>query len=344
MGGILSHDQEHSVERRTLERYPMSLGRSKTNTTKKQVLKRTLLVLAGLLMVFVVGERRSFSSTQHSVEYGYVSSSPLGLESGLAVPASCPSDLHDDPNYGLPCSVCNSCGECATGVFQCGGACSAVAPSTCSGETAGACGDGSTNLYWFGALDCSKAEPVLASCPVGTRVYTQTTTTIRTCSLPSTYGYTGVLSRCEADTSCVSTKNPPVVNLTLNGSDGPVTGTLGSNGTLQWNVTDADTCVASGLWAGDKPPQSSSEGVTLFASGEYVLTCTGPGGSSFDRVILTLSCVATCSGWTACAPPCVNGNGVQTQTCTRSDCTSGPISRACSTSACRDTTWREIGQ
>lgn len=70
------------------------------------------------------------SATAFSSELNIAESSPVGDTDGLVVPASCPSDLHDVPNYGQPCnSAANSCGMTNSGSIQCGGSCNAVTPS-----------------------------------------------------------------------------------------------------------------------------------------------------------------------------------------------------------------------
>lgn len=54
--------------------------------------------------------------------------------------------------------------------------------------------------------------------------------------------------------------------------------TLGQSATLTWTVTDADTCTASGSWAGNKP-LNGTEVETPTATGQYTytLTCTNKG-------------------------------------------------------------------
>lgn len=72
-----------------------------------------------LLLVFF-----TFSDVSHptpSPEVGYTSISPNGDQGGVVVPASCASNLHDDPWYGSPCSACNVCGVCGSGSIQCSG-------------------------------------------------------------------------------------------------------------------------------------------------------------------------------------------------------------------------------
>lgn len=95
-----------------------------------------ILGIAALLLVVVfLFDDFNFSSAESapvssSVEVGVASVSPKGVSAGLAIPASCPSDLHDAPaNYGQSCaSGANVCGMTNTGSIQCNGACSASTP------------------------------------------------------------------------------------------------------------------------------------------------------------------------------------------------------------------------
>ncbi len=78
----------------------------------------SLSASALLLLVFF-----TFSDVSHptpSPEVGYTSVSPHGAQGGVVIPASCPSDLHDDPWYGAACSACSACG-CNSGTLQCSG-------------------------------------------------------------------------------------------------------------------------------------------------------------------------------------------------------------------------------
>lgn len=59
-----------------------------------------------------------------SIENGLFSTSLLGDEGGRIIPASCPSNLHDDPTYGTTCKVTDACNIKYKGVYQCGGECS----------------------------------------------------------------------------------------------------------------------------------------------------------------------------------------------------------------------------
>ena len=71
------------------------------------------------------------------------------------------------------------------------------------------------------------------------------------------------------------TNNPPTLNLYAN----PSVVSTGSNSTLYWNTTNADSCYASDGWSGSKVVNSSQSVGPINTVQNYILTCTGPGGS-----------------------------------------------------------------
>ncbi|MBP7060741.1 MAG: hypothetical protein KBA91_02065, partial [Candidatus Moranbacteria bacterium] len=88
------------------------------------------ILLAGTLFKEYIQPRENTGVIAHSSELNIADTSPLGDTAGLVVPASCPSDLHDDPNYGQPCtSGGNACGMTNSGTYNCGGSCNASPPS-----------------------------------------------------------------------------------------------------------------------------------------------------------------------------------------------------------------------
>src|ERR1700722_9185887 len=55
---------------------------------------------------------------------------------------------------------------------------------------------------------------------------------------------------------------------------------MGTPATLQWNASNAQSCVASGGWSGTQPTSGTASTDPLTANTSYTLTCTGPGGSA----------------------------------------------------------------
>ena len=70
---------------------------------------------------------------------------------------------------------------------------------------------------------------------------------------------------------------PPAPTLEFTAS--PATVAAGSAATLTWTAANADTCVASGGWAGSKATSGSQGTGNLANATTYTLACTGAGGS-----------------------------------------------------------------
>lgn len=62
-------------------------------------------------------------------------------------------------------------------------------------------------------------------------------------------------------------------------SSSPASITAGSSSTLNWNSTNATSCVASGAWGGNQA-LSGTATVTPTATSSYALACTGVGGTT----------------------------------------------------------------
>lgn len=92
----------------------------------------------------------------------------------------------------------------------------------------------------------------------------------------------------------VSSPPAPDVDLDWNGSDGTVLVVYNSTGALSWVIQGlADRCEASstaGDFSGSKsiPTGSETKG-PITSSRTYTLTCSGPGGTHSDQVILNVS-------------------------------------------------------
>jgi hypothetical protein len=63
----------------------------------------------------------------------------------------------------------------------------------------------------------------------------------------------------------------------------------GGASSLTWSSTHATSCVASGGWSGSEPTAGSLSTGALAASTQYVLSCTGPGGSSSASTTVTVN-------------------------------------------------------
>ena len=99
---------------------------------------------------------------------------------------------------------------------------------------------------------------------------------------------------------------PPTVSLAAN----PSTVAGGKSTTLTWSSTNATTCAASGGWSGNLSPGGSSVTAPLSASTTYGLTCTGPGGSASQTLVVTVA-NTTALGTAALSwmPPAKNVDG-----------------------------------
>lgn len=140
---------------------------------------------------------------------------------------------------------------------------------------------------------------------------------------------------------------PPTLDLTINGSNGPLSVSPGDPLNFSWSVSNANTCTASGKWSGSK---TSSNGVhietdsAVVPSGDYILTCENTDGPVSDTVTINFTCAGSCTAWSACGPPCAGGNGQRSRTCTTNTCLLVPETEACTTTVCRDLNWKEVGQ
>lgn len=89
----------------------------------------------------------------------------------------------------------------------------------------------------------------------------------------------------------VSVSNLPVISFMASpAAIGP-----GQISTLIWDVTNANTCSASGGWSGAKQ-LSGTQNVSPNVSTVYTLSCTGFGGNATQSVTVTVSAPGTYSG------------------------------------------------
>ena len=96
-------------------------------------------------------------------------------------------------------------------------------------------------------------------------------------------------------TACLAVMAPPAPKVTISVSPSPIT--VGQNATLTWSATDATSCTASGAWSGTEPT-SGTQSVTPAAAGslDYMLACTGTGGTGSNTAMLTVSTAAASPG------------------------------------------------
>ncbi len=69
---------------------------------------------------------------------------------------------------------------------------------------------------------------------------------------------------------------PPVTTLTA----APATINSGGSSVLSWSASNADSCVASGGWSGNKSASGTQSVGPLTANSSYSIACTGAGGTS----------------------------------------------------------------
>ncbi len=79
--------------------------------------------------------------------------------------------------------------------------------------------------------------------------------------------------------------------------------------TLSWNSTDAISCSASGDWIGTKESSGSETINELTADSQFVLECSGAGGSSSDSVNVTVVLNNTGTALLSWTPPTENTDG-----------------------------------
>lgn len=81
----------------------------------------------------------------------------------------------------------------------------------------------------------------------------------------------------------------PLVSIKANGDSDSTTIDYGEGITVSWNATDANSCIASGDWTGEKPTSGSQSFNGLTSSKTYTLICTGDGGSAQGSVIVNVT-------------------------------------------------------
>lgn len=83
------------------------------------------------------------------------------------------------------------------------------------------------------------------------------------------------------------TVTQPAPTVTLNAS--PATVPSGGSSVLNWVSSHATACTASGSWTGSEPTSGSFTTPAITANANYILTCSGPGGSTAAMASVTIT-------------------------------------------------------
>ncbi len=169
-----------------------------------------------------------------------------------------------------------------------------------------------------GATSCSAPRtpaPINGSCGPSHGITTSSTPTIGLCSqgtpsgvsdTGSSYGWTCSGSNGGSNASCSATKVVSCgADVTVNGSNGPTSVTIGSSMSVAWSTANAVSCTSSGAgWTGSPSPAGGNSAITASQSSNYSITCTSSTGNTCSDSVSV----------TATAPPvptvslAVNGN------------------------------------
>lgn len=183
-----------------------------------------------------------------------------------------------------------------------------------SSSNASSCTAGGTHPSWQGSIATSgsSTSPSLTS----SQTYTVT------CSNPY---------NSDSKSVFVSVGSPPVVETRIraNGSDNPITVAYNSVVTIDWGSNNASSCTATGdypSWQGSIPGSGASNTSPMTESHTFGMTCTGPGGSSSDSILVNVGAPPAVSVSLSGSPTTVSYNGTTTLTWSSSNassCTAG---------------------
>ena len=81
-----------------------------------------------------------------------------------------------------------------------------------------------------------------------------------------------------------------LVTPTMNMSVNPLNMAYGGSIGLSWTSTNADTCIASGNWSGNKNTSDTRNAGSLTSDKIYTLICSGAGGSVSNSFRVTVAC------------------------------------------------------
>ena len=154
--------------------------------------------------------------------------------------------------------------------------------SACSG------GAGGSEVVASGGSASQSAIVTVSTLPTTTATPTWTATAIPTTTSTPTRTATATPTRTPTPTSTpTATPVPaPTVSLSVN----PTSVTSGNASLLTWSSTNATACSASGDWSGTQPTSGSASTGNLTATvNTFVLTCSGPGGSTNQLATVTVN-------------------------------------------------------
>jgi hypothetical protein len=100
---------------------------------------------------------------------------------------------------------------------------------------------------------------------------------------------TGGATSASATVTVSASGQPPTVTLSAT----PGSTTTGGRVSLSWTSTDATSCTASGGWTGSKPTTGTEQSNSLSNTTQFILDCTGAGGTARDSVIVDVTPVAS---------------------------------------------------
>jgi hypothetical protein len=78
----------------------------------------------------------------------------------------------------------------------------------------------------------------------------------------------------------------PIMNMSIN----PLNVAYGGSIRLSWTNSNADTCIVSGNWSGNKSTSDTRNENSLTLDKTYTLTCSGAGGSVSNFFRVTVAC------------------------------------------------------
>ncbi len=104
-------------------------------------------------------------------------------------------------------------------------------------------------------------------------------------SISASGGYVDV----RAVTTVYRSAGNPIVDLRVNGTNGPLTTAPPGSYTLSWTSSNAAACIASGAWSGAQAT-NSTQAFSGVASGSYTYTlvCSNQNGSATDSVVVNV--------------------------------------------------------